>query len=97
MEREILEALGLFIIGAPLLSLSVRLALKPMVDAVLQLRAAFETLSPSHEPLATARLAQLEEEVSELRSQLRKADEGLEFERKLHDPSQHRPASLPGA
>lgn len=97
MEREIIEALGLFIIGAPLLSFSVRLALRPMVDAVLQLRHAFEVLSPPHSTSEAARLAQLEDELRDLRSHLRRVEEEREFERKLHDPASRPAPALPGA
>ena len=94
MEREILEILGLFIIGAPLLSLSVRLAMRPIVGAVRDLRTAFETLSPAT-PAEPGRQAQLEAEIQELRSRIEAVDEALDFDRRLRDPSSHAAPALP--
>ena len=96
MEREILEILGLFVIGAPLLSLSVRLALHPIVGAVRDLRTAFETLSPAP-PADPARVAQLEAEIYELRARMEEMDEALEFDRTLRDASSHAAPTLPRA
>lgn len=96
MEREILEVLGLFVIGAPLLSLSVRLAIRPMVDAVRQLREAFDALSPAA-PADETRLTRLEAEIRELRSRIEDVNEGLEFDRKLRDPSAQASPALPRA
>lgn len=95
MEREIIDLLGLFVIGVPLLSLSVRLALHPLLGAVRDLQAAFEALS-TRGVLETARLAQLESEIGELRSQLAGANEALEFDRELRRvPSVEAPALPP--
>lgn len=96
MEREILEILGLFVIGAPLLSLSVRLALRPIVGAVRDLRAAFDALSPPN-PADAARLVRLETEILELRARMEEMDEALEFDRNLRDAGSQDAPALPRA
>lgn len=86
MEREIIEIVAAFIIGAPLLGLSVRLALRPLIDAAVRIGASFETLTSASRNTASARIPQLEEEIHELRIQLERARDGLAFERSLHPP-----------
>ena len=93
MEREILEMLGVFVIGAPLLALSVRLAIRPILNAVLDIGTAIETLSASRPSSESVRVAQLEEEVQELRLQLQRANDGLHFERSLHGGTPRQPSA----
>jgi hypothetical protein len=83
MEKEVLVGFAFFVISAPILSLSIRLALRPMIDAVFQLRSAFDALSPSRPTSEFAQLARLNEEVADLCSQLHEVNEGLRFERQL--------------
>jgi hypothetical protein len=84
MPEEIAIVLVTFIvIGIPMLGLTARFALKPIVESILRLREAFAETPRGTAPLESNAVQQLEEEVAELRRQIQRLTEATEFDRKL--------------
>lgn len=80
------------VFGATALALAARLAIRPVVDAIVRLR---ESLSAT-DPLAPdPRLAALEAEVSRLRFEVRRLSESEAFSRQLSQATS--PEAFPGA
>ncbi len=71
-----------FVVGIPVLGLTARFAIKPLVESILRVREAFLEESRS-ENVRTAEMERLEQEVQELRQQVRRLTEATEFDRKL--------------
>jgi hypothetical protein len=71
-----------FVVGVPVLGLTARFAIKPLVESILRVREAFLEESRS-EHVRTAEMERLEQEVQELRQQVRRLTEATEFDRKL--------------
>ena len=83
MDNEVAMVLVTFIVlGIPILGLTARFALKPIVDSILRVREAFleESRGLSVDP---ADVERLEAEVRELRQEVRRLTEAAEFDRKL--------------
>ena len=70
------------VIGVPVLAITARLAMKPIVESIVQLRKAF---NESKEPTAAeaAQLAMLEREVADLRREVEQLKNVREFEHAL--------------
>lgn len=75
------ELMGLLVLLAlvvfPALALTIRLALKPIVESIVRLREAF--MSTPRAPGDVARIARLEQEVKELRAEVQRLGSVEEF------------------
>lgn len=84
---DIEEVMGLLALLAlvvfPALALTVRLSLKPIVEAIVRLREAFVG---SDLPASQARIARLEGEVRELKAEVERLAEVEEFYARLREP-----------
>lgn len=79
------------VFGIPALAIAARLAIRPVLDAVLSLREA-----AAARPLATDhRLAELEAEVSRLALEVGRLNEAAAFDRQLIQPPSQ--AAIPGS
>ncbi|MDX1675293.1 MAG: hypothetical protein R3314_10905 [Longimicrobiales bacterium] len=71
-----------FVIGIPVMGLTARLAIKPLVESIIRVREAF--LQEGRDEAVSARdVERLEAEVRELREQVHRLTEAAEFDRKL--------------
>lgn len=84
------ELMGLLALLAlvvfPALALTIRLALKPIVESIVRLREAF--MSTPQPPGDVARIARLEEEVKELRAEVQRLGSVEEFYGQLTEGEQ---------
>lgn len=83
MTEDLAVVLVTFIVlGIPILGLTARFALKPIVESIVRLREAFnqDALSSGVSPEEVVRL---EQEIGELREQVHRLTEAAEFDRKL--------------
>ncbi len=80
------------IVAVPILGLTARLALKPIVDAIVRLR---ETFADSSGGSTERRMRALEEELRQVRAELQRLAEAEAFHRKLYAPDDE--AALPVA
>ncbi len=88
-EEWMIVLVTFFVIGVPVLGITARLAIKPLVESILRVREAF--LAESREGgVGAADVARLEQEVSELREEVRRLTEAAEFDRKLLGPDEGR-------
>lgn len=71
-----------FVIGVPVMGLTARFAIKPLVESILRVREAFLEESRADHASA-AEVHRLEQEVRELRQQVHRLTEATEFDRKL--------------
>ena len=71
-----------FVVGVPVMGLTARLAIKPLVESILRVREAFLQES-REEPVSVHEVERLEAEVRELREQVQRLTEAAEFDRKL--------------
>jgi hypothetical protein len=86
--------LGISIVLVPVIGLTARFALKPVVEALSRLfeaRGADESMR-----ILERRLDLQEEQIDALQNALRSLNEGREFDRQL-SPEARAPAALPGA
>ena len=83
MEAEMIMIVlvTFMVVGVPVLGLTARFALKPIVESIVRLREAF--LQTPESAGSGAHVRRLEEEVSELREQVRRLADAAEFDRKL--------------
>ena len=83
MDDDIFWAiLAMMMFGVPIMAISLRLALRPIVEAVIRLRESF-VAQPRLDPDQTRRIAALETEVDDLARQLRRMESVEEFDRQL--------------
>ena len=80
------------VFGAPALAIAARLAIRPVLDAIVRLR---ESSPSNHAHAPDPRLAALEDEVSRLSVEVRRLTESEEFHRRLIQPT--RPEDVPGS
>lgn len=84
MDHELVVAILSFVIlGVPVLGLTARFALKPIVEAIIRLRDAFAPPGQAPSGLQERRLAAIEEELGAIRGQLERL-EGTAFLKELH-------------
>lgn len=69
------------VVGIPVMGLTARLAIKPLVESILRVREAF--LEKPGDGASAAEVERLERDVRELREQVRRLTEASEFDRKL--------------
>ena len=81
-EELLIFILAVIVLGVPVMGLTARFAMKPLIESILRVREAFLTESRTGGASATE-LARLEQEVSELREQVQRLTEAAEFDRKL--------------
>lgn len=82
MDEDIVAIIAMsLIVGAPVLALSARIAIRPVVDAIARLKETF-----NEESAAALRLARLEDEVDRLRGEVRTLKEADEFQKQLRQP-----------
>ena len=78
------DVIGLTVVAivvlVPILAVSARLALRPIVDSLVRLQQAFGS---SNAPESTKRIAELEGQVSQLAAQVRRLEEAEAFQREL--------------
>lgn len=87
MTEEMMIVLVTFIvIGIPVMGLTARLAIKPLVESILRVREAFLEKPQPPGTVSAADVERLEAEVYELRQQVRQLSEAAEFDRKLLGP-----------
>lgn len=84
VEELLVFVLAFLVFAVPALAVTARLALKPIVEAVVRLREAFTP--PAAAAQTEQRLLRLEQEVRGLRAELRRLDEGQRFEGLLATP-----------
>lgn len=71
-----------FVVGVPVLGLTARLAIKPLVESILRVREAFlEESRADH--VSASEVERLEREVRQLQEQVHRLTEATEFDRKL--------------
>jgi hypothetical protein len=88
VEDIIIAFMVFVVVVVPVLGFTARLALKPMVEAIIRLRESFTTGSGSG--VVGHRLLQLEEEVRQLRQSLKQLKETEAFHRELlARPAEH--------
>jgi hypothetical protein len=76
-----------FVVGVPVMGLTARFAIKPLVESILRVREAFlEESRTGH--VSPAEVDRLEREVQELRQQVHRLTEATEFDRKLLGPDE---------
>lgn len=81
-EEMMIVLVTFFVIGVPVMGLTARFAIKPLVESILRVREAF--LDERRVGTASAaEVERLEEEVRELRQQVRRLTEATEFDRRL--------------
>jgi hypothetical protein len=78
-----------FVVVVPILGITARLALKPVVESVLALRDAMREGSPDRRE--EARIAHLQEEVAELRRTVKELKEARDWEASLILPENRGP------
>lgn len=74
----------LIVVGVPMMGLTARLAIKPLVESILRVREAF--LEKPGGGASAAEMERLGREVQELREQVRRLSEATAFDRKLLGP-----------
>ena len=85
MPRDItLIIIVAIVLGIPILGLTARLAIRPIVDALIQLQEAFAKAETSH--LLAPRIARLEEEMERLAGSVDRLVEAEEFRNALKAP-----------
>lgn len=85
MDEDIVAIISLtLLIGIPVLAISVRVALKPVVEAIVRLRGSF---SAEAAELQSRRMERLEMEVDHLQTQVASLQDGEEFRQRLSAPS----------
>lgn len=81
-EEMMIVLVTFFVIGVPVMGLTARFAIKPLVESILRVREAF--LDERRVGTASAaEVERLEQEVRELRQQVRRLTEATEFDRRL--------------
>lgn len=78
--------LAFIVVGVPVIALSARIAIKPIVKAIVMLR---QSNSPD-EAVTEARMRQLEADVALLSAQLQQMNEVAAFNRQLGEPQEGR-------
>jgi hypothetical protein len=79
--REIVVlTVGLLIVLVPILAVSARLALRPIIDSILKLHQAF---APA---ISAERVARLEREIAEIKESMRRIEEAERFHAQLRNP-----------
>ena len=92
-KDAVLMGIMSIVICVPVLGITARLALKPIVDAIVRLRESAPTARFSD--AVAGRVMELEDEVRHLRASVSRLEETLEFQQKLLAPPEA--AALPGA
>jgi len=93
-KDAVLLAITSVVVCVPVLGITARLALKPIVDAIVRLR---ETAPPARLSDAVAgRVVELEDEVRHLRTSVARLEETVDFQQKLL-AAPHAGASLSAA
>lgn len=84
-ETTAMVLVTLIVIGIPVMGLTARLAIKPLVEAVIRLRETFQpgAVGPTADAATEARLAALEARMEDMRSALQQLVEAEEFRRQL--------------
>ena len=91
LEELLVIALAFVVLGAPVLALSVRLAVKPVAEAVARLREAMnEEAAGASTRRLRDRVAALEEELDGLRSTVYRLEEAAAFRAELEEPGEDR-------
>ena len=84
-EEWLAFLITLIVVGIPVMGLTARFAVKPIVESILRMREAF--LEESRDDAVTvADVQRLEREIDELRGQVHRLTEATEFDRKLLGP-----------
>lgn len=84
MDEDIVAIISLTVlIGIPVLAISVRIALKPVVEAIVRVREGFSTETAA---LQARRFERLEGEMDGLRAEVERLREAEEFQRRLEAP-----------
>ncbi len=87
-EEWMIVLVTFFVVGVPVLGITARLAIKPLVESILRVREAF--LEERRPVIADAgEVQRLEREVDELREQVQRLTEAAEFDRKLLGSEEH--------
>lgn len=86
-EEWLAFLITLIVVGIPVMGLTARFAIKPLVESLLQIREAF-LKQPRDEPVDPEQVERLEREVHELRLQVQRLTEATEFDRKLLGPEE---------
>lgn len=87
MDSEIAAVIvTIIVLGIPIMGLTARFALKPIVESIVRLREAFANDAVVPGPNAED-VQRLEQEIGELRDQVQRLTEAAEFDRKLLNPS----------
>jgi TolA-binding protein len=73
-----------FLVVVPILGITARLAIKPMVNAIIRLRESFAQGAGSG--LVERRVLQLEDELRQVRAEVQRLAEAEEFQRELLSP-----------
>lgn len=81
-EEMMIVLVTFFVVGVPVMGLTARLAIKPLVESILRVREAFLADSRGDQ-VSPAEVERLEQEVQELRDEVRRLTEATEFDRKL--------------
>ncbi|MFO7895043.1 MAG: hypothetical protein R6U63_15120 [Longimicrobiales bacterium] len=81
-EEMMIVLVVFFVVGVPVMGLTARLAIKPLVESILRVREAFLADSRG-EQVSAAEVERLEHEVQELRDEVRRLTAATEFDRKL--------------
>jgi hypothetical protein len=86
MEQKdaVLLAIMAFVFGVPVLGITVRLALKPIVDSIVRLRETAPTARLSD--AVASRVVELEDEMRQLRGTVTRLEETVEFQQALLAP-----------
>jgi len=83
MDEELVVAiLGFVILGLPMMGLTARFALKPIVEAIIRLREAFAPTAGAPTGMQERRLGAIEAELAAIRVQLERL-EGTAFAKEL--------------
>ncbi len=84
LQDALFMALLFLVFGTLAVGVTARLAIRPIVEAVVRLRESFP--APSASTLSVRRLAELEAEVSRLRHAVAQLTEEAAFDRQLQNP-----------
>ncbi len=86
LQDALFMALLFLVFGTLAVGITARLAIRPIVEAIVRLRESFP--APSASALSARRLAELEAEVSSLRQAVTQLTEEAAFDRQIQNPGQ---------
>lgn len=92
-KEAVLMGIAAIVVCMPVLAITARVTLKPVVDAIVRLR---ELVPPSTDAGAERRMMRLEEEVRQLRGTVAGLETTVEFQQKLLASAVEAPALAAG-